>query len=91
MKKLISQYTVILAPISTKSLTYRKVTDMLDGISKGNSYNYLGMPLEAGQNPLSEAQLLTLKTQLEPKRELTSKNCAYMLQWNLVTSHFDGS
>ena len=44
---------------------------MLNGMRQGNmKYNYLRMPAEAGQNTFTEAQLLTLKMQLEPKGEL---------------------
>ena len=50
---------------------------MIDGIGKGNSYNYLGMPLEAGQNPFTIDQLLALETQLAPKGELEYKNCRF--------------
>ena len=59
------------APFVTTKLKYQDVIDMLNGMRQGNmKYNYLRMPAEAGQNTFTEAQLLALKTQLEPKGEL---------------------
>ena len=71
-KTKLSEYLVP-GPLVTTKLKYQDVMDMLNGMRQGNmKYNYLRMPAEAGQNTFTEAQLLTLKTQLEPKGELIS-------------------
>ena len=57
---------------------------MMDGMGQGNSYNYLGMPLEAGQIPFTSDQLLALEAQLAPKRKSAFRNCSVTLHLLLL-------